>query len=80
VATLNELVERARKVYGKTSATYFRTGLFTLLMGAVFLLIGLSSVFRDSSSPWSYFLLLMGVIFGGWGISYFVSAKRMSQK
>lgn len=80
VATLNELVERARTVYGKSSATYFRTGLFTLLIGAVFILLGLSSFLSDHSSPSSYFLLVMGLIFAGWGISYFVSAKRMNQK
>jgi len=80
VATLNELVLRARTVYSKSSATYFRTGLFTTLMGTVFLLIGLSGVLRDSRSPWNYFLLIMGLIFAGWGISYFVSAKRFREK
>jgi uncharacterized membrane protein YiaA len=77
---LNELVERSRKVYGNASATYFWTGLFTLLIGAVFILIGLASVFSASLSGLGYFLLVMGLLMSGWGISYFVSANRMSQK
>ena len=80
MATLNELVERARKVYGKTSSTYFWTGLFTLMLGAIFILLGGASLFSDGSSRWGFLFLLMGLIFAGWGISYFVSSKRMSQK
>lgn len=80
VATLNDLVERGRTVYKKTSATYFRSGLFTLLAGVPFLVLGAVGVSSGTGGEWGYFLLVMGMVFGGWGISHFVSARRMRQK
>ena len=77
VAALNELLLRGRTAYQKTSGTYLRSGVFILLLGAVFLLIGISSIVN--SQP-NYFLLVTGVLFIGWGISYFFSAKRFNQK
>ena len=77
VTMLNELVERGRTAYQKSSNTLFRTGLFTLLLGAVFLLIGL--LMSDASGA-KYFIIVMGLLFVGWGISYFVSARRLRQK
>jgi len=76
VAVLNELVQRGRTVYHKTSRTYLRTGIFTLLLGAVFFLIGISSMLN--SRP-NFFLMVVGGLFVGWGISYFISAKRFGQ-
>jgi len=76
VAVLNELVQRGRTVYQKTSRTYLRTGIFTLLLGAVFFLIGISSMLN--SRP-NFFLMVVGGLFVGWGISYFISAKRFGQ-
>lgn len=80
VATLNDLVERGRTAYQKTSAAYFRSGLFTFLLGSVFLLLGVFGVASGTEGEWGYFFLIMGLLFAGWGISQFVSAKRMSQK
>ena len=80
VATLNDLVERGRTAYQKTSATYFRSGVFTTMLGAIFLLLGMVGVTSNERSEWSYVLLSIGAIFAGWGVSHFVSARRMSQK
>jgi len=77
VAAVNELLQRGRTVYHKTSRTYLRTGIFTLLLGAVFFLLGISSLLN--SRP-NYFLLVIGILFIGWGISHFFSAKRLGQK
>ena len=80
VATLNDLVERGRTAYQKTSATFFRSGIFVTMLGTIFGLVGWMGIRGGSRAPWSYFLLLMGLIFAGWGISHFVSARKMSQK
>jgi hypothetical protein len=80
VATLNDLVERGRTAYQKTSATYFRTGLFTFLLGCVFFLLGAFGATRGAGGEWGYFFLVTGALFLGWGISYFVSARRAKQK
>jgi hypothetical protein len=80
VATHNDLVERGRTAYQKTSATYFRSGIFTLLLGVMFLLIGLAGVSKGTEGAWGYFPLVMGFVFAGWAVSHFVSAKRLGQK
>ena len=80
VATLNDLVERGRTAYQKTSASYFRSGIFVTLLGVVFAFLGSISVRSPEHSEGSYFLFFMGIVFAGWGVSHFVSAKRMNQK
>jgi hypothetical protein len=77
VAAINEMLQRGRTAYQKTSSTMFRSGFFILLLGAVFLIIGLLT--SMSSGP-NYFLIVMGILFVAWGISHFVSARRLSQK
>lgn len=80
VATLNDLVARAHTAYQKTSATYFRSGIFTTLLGTIFALLGVAGVSSRERSEWSFFMLFMGIIFIGWGVSHFVSARKMRQK
>ena len=80
VTTLNELIERGRTAYQKTSASYFRSGIFVSLLGAIFILVGALGGPNSEHSEWNYFSLFVGIIFAGWGISHFVSAKRLSQK
>ncbi len=80
VAAMNDLVERGRTAYQKTSATYFRSGLITLLLGSVFLVIGGFGVTRGAGGEWGYFLLLIGLLIAGMGVSHFISAKKMKQK
>lgn len=80
VATLNELVERARTAYHKTSAAYFWSGLFTFLLGIPFLIFGLFAVSSGPRGQWGYLLLVIGILFAGWGVSQFVSARRMNRK
>lgn len=63
MATLNDLVERGRTAYQKTGATYFRSGLFTLLLGSVFLLVGGATVTNGKGGEWGYFLVVIGVLF-----------------
>jgi hypothetical protein len=77
VTALNELLQRGRTAYQKTSGSYLRTGIFISLLGAVFLIIGIASFL--SSQP-NYFFIITGVLFVGWGISCFFSAKRFGQK
>jgi membrane-bound ClpP family serine protease len=74
------LVERGRTAYQKTSATYFRSGLFILLLGSVFLVLGVFGVSSGTGGEWGYFLLVVGLLFAGMGVSHFISARRMSQK
>jgi hypothetical protein len=80
VATLNDLVERGRTAYQKSSATYFRSGLFTFLLGLMFLVLGGIVVAIGTDDEFGYFVLVCGLLFAGWGVSFFVSARRMNQK
>jgi len=80
VATINDLVERGRTAYQKTSATYFRSGLFTALLGSLFLVLGVIGVASGTGGEWGYFLLVAGLLFAGWGVSQFISARSMRQK
>jgi hypothetical protein len=80
VATLNDLVARGRTAYQKTSATYFWSGLFTFLLGSVFLVLGGFGAASGTGGEWGYFFLFVGILFAAWGVSYFVSARRMSRK
>lgn len=80
VATLNDLVERGRTAYQKTSATYFRSGIFVTLLGAIFALLGIIGLRSTENSEMSWFLLFLGMVFVAWGVSHFVSARKMNQK
>lgn len=80
VSTLNDLVERGRTAYQKTSANYFRSGVFVTMLGVIFLSLGVVGVTSSESSEWSYFFLFVGLIFSGWDVSHFVSARKMRQK
>jgi len=53
VATLNDLVERGRTAYQKASATYFRSGVFITMLGAVFELLGTVGVASSKRPEWS---------------------------
>jgi len=77
VAAINELLQRGRTAYQKASGTFIRSGIFILLLGAVFLIIGVVS--SIASQP-NYFLILMGLLFVSWGISQFFTARRYKQK
>jgi hypothetical protein len=77
VAAVEELLQRGRTAYQKTSSTHARTGLFTLLLGLAFMVVG---ALTSSRSGPNYFLLIMGFIFTAWGISQFVTAKRWKEK
>ena len=80
MAALNDLVQRGRTVYQKNSSTLFWAGLFTSLLGSAFLLLGVGSVATSQPLELSFFMLIVGTLFLGWGMTYFVSARRMKQK
>jgi len=80
VALLNDLIERGRTAYQKTSATYFRSGFFTCLLGVVFLVLGIAGKASSTRSEWLVFLWITGFLFVGWGVSQLISARRFKQK
>lgn len=77
---MNDLLERGRSAYQKTSDIYFRSAVFTGLLGCVFLLLGVFTASRGSGGEWGYVLLVIGVLFIGAAVSQYGSSKRMSQK
>jgi uncharacterized membrane protein HdeD (DUF308 family) len=77
VAALNEMIQRGRTAHQKACSTFLRSGIFILLLGAVFLTIGVVS--SIGSQP-NYFLLLTGILFVVWGISQFFTARRYKQE
>jgi len=50
------------------------------MMGAVFVLVGVLIVLGGTGVEWGAFLLVLGLLFVGMGISYFVSGKSIGQK
>ena len=80
LAAMNDLVERGSTAYRKTSASYLRSGIFIVLLGGVFLLLGVAGLASQERSEWHYFLLVIGVLFTGMGGSHLVSARRFRQK
>jgi hypothetical protein len=74
VAALNKLVARGRTAYQRTSSTLLRTAIFLLLLGEVFLILGINS--SIGSRP-NYFLIIMGALFFVWGVLSFISARRI---
>jgi len=77
VAALDEIIRRGRTGYQKTSSTYFRSGLVIILLGAVFLFMGVASWGGGQAN---YFFLVTGGLIAALGISYFVSARHFGQK
>jgi hypothetical protein len=80
VATLNDLVERGKTAYTKTSNFQRGYGIFVILLGAVFVSLAIYRFYLGDASEWSYFFLVAGVLFVGMGFSCLVSAKRFRQK
>ena len=79
VAAMNELVERGRIAYQKSSAMQMRSGILVILLGGLFLFFGIAS-FSGERSIWNYFLLGTGVLFTILGLSSIYSAIRFKQK
>lgn len=74
------MFQRNRAAYVKTSATLFRSGLFMVVAGSFFLLLGLYGFFLGGRPEAALVGVIMGIIFSGWGVSYFFSARRMKEK
>ena len=77
VTAINDILQRGRVAYQKTSRSYQNSAIFMVLMGGIFLTLG---VVRFNSSGPDFFLLTMGILFLGYGIALFVTAKRFRQK
>jgi hypothetical protein len=74
---MNDLVERGRSAYQKSSATQMRNGVLIVLLGALFLFFG---IFGGAGAPWNYFFLVAGILFEFLGLSAVLSAIRFKQK
>lgn len=77
---MNELVERGRTAYQKTSTLQFRNSIFIIFLGIVFVSLGIIRFSSGDASEWTYFFLATGVLFGGMGIVGLISAKRFREK
>jgi hypothetical protein len=80
VAIQSDIIERNRSVYQKTASSYFRNGVFVALMGLAFCVLGFPAVSPGHSSPANVVFFCLGVLFIGWGISQWVSGRRLRQK
>jgi hypothetical protein len=80
VARHNDLIERGLAVYPKTAATYARSGVFILVMGACFSLLGVVPILGGNKSLPNYIFATMGVLFICWGILQFRAAKKWRNK
>ena len=76
---MNDLVERGRTAYLKSSAMQMRNGILVVLLGGLFLVFGIAS-FGSERSMWAYFLFAAGVLFAVLGLSSIYSAIRFKQK
>ena len=80
VATTNDLVERGRTAYQKTSTLQLRNGIFVILFGVVFVSLAVFRFSVGDASEWTYFFLAAGVLFAGMGVASLISARRFRQK
>ena len=79
VASLNDVTERNKTVYQKSSAIYRWFGIFSLMLGI--LLAGYGSVSIFFSDPAQALLVLLyGLIVIGIGVACMVAARRFLQK
>jgi hypothetical protein len=79
VAAQNDLVERGRTAYQKSSAMQMRSGILVMLLGGLFLFFGITRLGPERST-WDYFLLGAGLLFTILGLSSMYSAIRFKQK
>lgn len=80
VATMNDLVERGRTAYQKTSTLQLRNAVFVILLAIVFISLAVIRFSNHDATDSTYFFLAAGVLFGGMGIAGLVSAKRFREK
>lgn len=80
VAIMHDLLVRGSQAYVKTSATYFRTGIITVLLGAIVLFVGAAMLLSKELRAGGCAVVTFGALFSAMGISYLVSAKRFKQK
>jgi hypothetical protein len=80
VATMNDLVQRGRTAYQKTSTLQLRNAIFVILLGIVFIALAVIRFSNREASDSTYFLLIAGVLFGGMGVAGLISAKRLREK
>ncbi len=78
VLALDEMIERGRSAYQKTSGAYTRSGLFILVLGIAFSIIGILG-FRGDGEP-VMFLVVMGGLFLIYGVSQLFTALRFRAK
>ena len=74
---MNDLVERGRHAYQKSSAIQMRNGILIVLLGALFFLFG---IWSTTHSTWDYFLLAAGALFVVLGVSSIYSAVQFKKK
>ena len=80
VATMNDLMERGRTAYQKTSALQLRNGIFIILLGIVFISLAVYQFSVGGASELTYLLIAAGVLLGGMGVASLISARRFRQK
>jgi hypothetical protein len=80
VSAQADVLERGRTVYQKTASIYFRNGVFVVLMGLAFCILGTPVFSRGTLSSSNAVFFGLGLLFIGWGISSFVSARRFRKK
>ncbi len=80
VAAMNELVERGRSAYQKTSAAYSYAGIFSAIFGTIFAALGLLAAASEETRAMGAVLALFGLVFAGYGVAQLVTARRMRQK
>ena len=80
VSAQSDIIQRGRTAYQKTASVYFRNGIFVVLMGVAFCILGFSESSHGHLSTADTVFFSLGVLFIGMGVSSFVSARRFRQK
>lgn len=78
VEAVNQLINRNKTAYQKTSSAYSRNALIFLLLGILFL--GYSGINQTVNSSFDWFLLLGGIIFLIGAVFYFSLGRKYSHK
>jgi hypothetical protein len=77
---MNELVERGKTAYQKSSVHQLRIGIFIILLGVIFIALAVFRFSSSDASEWTYFFLAAGILFSGLGVVSLISARHIRQK
>lgn len=77
VKDLNTIIQRSKSAYQKTGAVYKRSAMALLVMGIIFIFIGVLPIIMLNNYG-SSFMAVLGIVFVIWSLGNFKSARQIT--